>query len=117
MTFRTKHTRLEFHLGTGEDRDGKPIHPERQVGHRQRMLYLTASRYGGASITEQTGAWINPEGVFVSEPGVTVVAYLEGHDNGYAHAQNLMKIGNQRACLVACFGPDGQHTFTEVFAE
>lgn len=115
---KTHNHRLEFHLGVGEDRNGKPIPTQEQAVIKDRLLRAVACVYGGASLTEQRGAWSDPKGRMILESGVTIVAYCHGGQVGdrIKMAGELLSIANQTACIVAWFHGTCGMVAQEVYA-
>lgn len=68
--------RTEFHIGVGVDRYGQSIVANERERAISSALLLLTRNYGGASVTRQEGAWVNPRtGDLVVEPGITLAAY------------------------------------------
>lgn len=68
-------TKVTFSIGQGYDKDGKsiPLVHAKLKG----VLKTLANYYGGYSLTETNGGWINGEGLLVQEDSVAIVVYTE----------------------------------------
>ncbi len=96
-------TRTEFHIGLGEDAEGHTI-PEiiRPMLIRE-SAHVVSDVYGGATIVPHFGGWVSPEGKYIQEPGVTIVAY--GHSNQMRDVcQRILMLTNQRALIAVTIG-------------
>lgn len=95
--------RTEFQIGLGFTHDGTPI-PEGIVpSYRREAAHIVAEVYGGATILPHYGGWVSPEGAYIQESGVTIIAY--GHSNRMREvAQKLLILTCQRALVVATIG-------------
>lgn len=95
--------RTEFHIGLGETFFGAKI-PEGLIGsYGREATHIVSKVYGGATMIPHYGGWVNPEGTYIQEPGITIIAY--GHSNRMREvAQTLLELTCQRALVVATIG-------------
>jgi hypothetical protein len=82
--------KVEYGFGVGEDRHGKSISRNR-LRQSLELLTLEASRlFGGVTIYETTGAWVNPAGRLVQEPGRTLMVLAACEDGGYSELKQII---------------------------
>lgn len=69
--------RISLGFGCGEDRNGNAIPADHATHCIAEVLKLAAQIYGGASLSDVDGAWINPEGKLVVEKGKSLVIVVD----------------------------------------
>lgn len=99
--------RTEWHIGIGEDSTGMPIPDNEAQAMIRAALEHVSREYGGASVTRQDGAWVDPSGRLIVESGITIVAYSEHPKDAEQTAVRLCHLFRQTAVIVAEFGPQG----------
>lgn len=104
--------RTEYCLGIGVSRFGRPIPDDVARAMTARALETVTRAHGGASLTGQMGAWINPNGDTIREPGITLVAFgpvmpESGYQNQEGVCVELLRILNQQAMFLSKIGPNG----------
>ena len=99
--------RTEWHIGIGEDSEGMPILEDEAQAMIRSALEHVSREYGGASVTRQQGAWVDPSGRLIVESGITIVAYSEHPKDAEQTAVRLCRLFRQTAVLVAKFEPQG----------
>lgn len=67
--------RIDFGFGVELDRDKHPISPGELTVALHQIGLAANSRFGGYTITETTGSWVNPEGYTFTEAGRTLTVY------------------------------------------
>lgn len=73
--------RVEYRIGLGiqEDRNGHIIPP---IVYGRAIALIgerAAELFGGYTITDTTGGWVDGHGKLIEEPGITLSILVEGH--------------------------------------
>lgn len=72
--------RLNFYIGTGEDRDGVTIPEETKLQAMVNIRAIVASEFGGYTETQATGGWLNEAGRLIVEPAVMLSAVIASEE-------------------------------------
>ena len=87
-------------LGIGEDRHGNPLGRDVVNGKVAYIEHEAARLFGGYSITESRGGWINDDGRLVREPGLTI-SIVAGPE--YEHSVRAFAAASARSLGQAAF--------------
>lgn len=110
LTFRTLASRIVFHVGAGYASDGTPIGLRDMGAIRRECVAVLSKRFGGCTLTEHEGGWIDPAGAVLTEPGFTLTVYTRDmHDQGRGGyspglmdvCRDILRIARQSAIVVA----------------
>lgn len=96
----SQQTKVTFAVGQDFDKAGKSI-PQR-AEKRKGALHIIAKLYGGYSVADIKGGWINAAGELVEEQSMVVVVYTELEAPVHeAIANELAMLFNQESVLLA----------------
>lgn len=89
-----------IYFGVGEDRDRQPIPDlDRSI---KRIKQAACSCFGGFTLVESAGGWLNPEGIVVEEKGYVLTILTSNnvdHVTRFAHAFILMELNQAEIML------------------
>jgi len=123
MSQKEMKTRFRFMIGVGEDKHGAQITPEEQTTIKQSLLRRACGVFGGATLQDSMGGWMNPEGRMVYESGVVLTAYARDPITTIPPdlVNGLLDIARQRAMIVERTTNNGYRmpdvVMSEVFAD
>jgi len=102
-------------VGTGEDRHGNRINTMARNVNLATVRKAAAEVFGGYTVWQTRGGWINKAGRLVEEPGVTIAVIVTDQHAPYAVHQFAQHCGywfNQQSVMLV--RPDGSADFIEV---
>jgi hypothetical protein len=88
--------KIEIGFGVGEDKDRNPLQAVDQK--LERVAQYVAANFGGYTFISTTGGWINPQGILVSEAGMTLFIMADDTEDNRVNAG-----------ILACFVRDVMH--------
>ena len=69
--------RIRVSYGIGKDRDNNPIETDIAVAAESEILTMAARIFGGATISDTRGSWIDESGHLVIEQGRSIVIMVD----------------------------------------
>jgi hypothetical protein len=112
-------TRVEYRIviGTEYDRDGNPISESDRQAAIQYICHHAARWFGGYTIWESRGGWLDSSGNLVEEAGVVLSILAEDRPDEYAsdrchaivqHARHYgRKLNQHSVCVIRPFNSAG----------
>lgn len=92
-------------IGTGLDRHGDPLSPERVDKAVSGWMSAVSRAFGGCTVVEGRGSWIDPEGYVVVEPVrvATIVAprTVGSADRIHGFATDIGRLLDQHSIMVS----------------
>lgn len=94
--------RIDIFIGTGKERDGAEIHPQRRQAWSLDVLGHAAETFGGGTLATSTGSWKDPAGDVVVESGVVLTLFVPHHITTHNVGEFARQMGAKlnQACVV-----------------
>ena len=96
----TKTHKAVFSVGVGKDRFGADITFSNALARRDSSLRHASNIFGGATVTENFGAWKDDDGVIIYEESWTWTIISDKKDKFREFAAFLRDLYNQSAVLL-----------------
>lgn len=103
-------------FGIGETRDGFAITDDQRRAILQAVKETAAGIFGGFTLFNVQGGWVNPEGRLVEEPGISLLICSPQPEHVLREfADYVRRVACQHSVVLT--GPDGSVSFVEESAE
>jgi hypothetical protein len=100
--------RIDFTFGVGQDKEGLAIDRDQQQRAIREIKTEAAKLFGGYTLYQAQGGWINGGGRLVEEDSMTLTVYITDEILGYSRQNDVAQLSstikeqlNQESILVS----------------